>query len=261
MRPGRIVSLVVGCLLLIPALALFVGGVVLGIGYAFGRDDDGYFSAGGERLRTDTVAVTAGDIEFGTEPGTPGWVFDVIDADVRLRAESIDPAVDVFIGIARTPDIDEYLASVAHDEVVEFDDGEAVYERVAGGDEVEPPAEQTFWEESASGPGTQELLWEPARGRWSAVVMNADGSPNVVADVEVGAKAGILLPLIVILLVVGLLATAGAVALIVFGALGARQSAQPVGPVAPPPAAPPSAAPPPAAPPPAAPPSLPPPQA
>lgn len=248
MRPGRIVSLVIGCLLLVPALGLLLGGVVVGAGYAFGRDSDGYFSPAPERVRTDTVAITAGEVEFGTDPGSPDWVLDIIDADVRLRAVSVDPDREVFIGIARTRDIEAYLASVAHDTLVEFDDGEAVYERVDGGDAVGPPAEETFWVESAQGRGTQELNWEPASGRWSAVLMNADGAPNVAADVEVGAKAGFLLPLVVIMLVLGLLLTAGAVALIVVGASGARRTPPVSPPAVPPPAAPPPAAPPPAAP-------------
>lgn len=248
MRPGRIVSLVIGCLLVLPALGLLLGGVVVGTGYAFGRDDDGYFSAGPERVGTDTVAITAGEIEFGTSPGSPDWVLDVVDADVRLRATSIDADREVFIGIARTSDLADYLASVAHDEIAEFENGEAVYERTDGGDEVAPPTEQAFWAASASGSGTQELTWEPASGRWSAVLMNADGTPDVVADVEVGAKSGFVLPLVVIMLVLGLLATAGAVALIVFGASGARRTGSASPPPAPtPPAAPGSPLPPPTA--------------
>jgi hypothetical protein len=244
MRPGRIVALVFGCLLLLPALGLLVGGVVIGAGYAFGRDDDGYFSTGTERLQTDTVAITSGDIDFGTEPGSPDWVFDVLDADVRVRAVGVDPDREVFIGIARTSDVDEYLASVAHDTIVEFDDGDAVYERTGGVDEIGPPAEQTFWEESASGDGSQELVWSPSSGRWSAILMNADGTPGVAADVEVSAKAGFLLPLVVIMLALGLMATAGAIALIVVGAAGARRTPSTGVPGAPPPGAPPSVVPP-----------------
>ena len=42
MRANRIVAIVVGVLLLLPALAMLVGGVALGAAHAFARDDDGY---------------------------------------------------------------------------------------------------------------------------------------------------------------------------------------------------------------------------
>ena len=42
---------------------------------------------------------------------------------------------------------------------------------------------------TASGTGGQELLWAPAAGDWTLVVMNADGSRPVVADLSFGATA------------------------------------------------------------------------
>ena len=227
MRPGRIVTLVIGCILIIPAVGLLFGGGALAVGYAFGRGDDGYFDVTLERLSTDTVAVAAEDIEFGAEPGTPGWVFDVLDADVRLRATSVDPDDEVFVGIARERDVEAYLAGVAHDQIIELDGREPIYERRPGDDEVAPPTVESFWTESASGTGTVELVWEATSGRWSVVLMNADGRPGVIADVNVGARAGFVLPLAIIMLGVGAVLTAIAVTLIVFGALGARESSRP----------------------------------
>ena len=42
---------------------------------------------------------------------------------------------------------------------------------------------------TASGTGGQELLWAPVAGDWTLVVMNADGSRPVVADLSFGATA------------------------------------------------------------------------
>ena len=42
---------------------------------------------------------------------------------------------------------------------------------------------------TASGTGGQELLWAPTAGDWTLVVMNADGSRPVVADLSFGVTA------------------------------------------------------------------------
>ncbi len=223
MRPGRIAALVIGCLLVIPSIAVLLAGGALGLGHAFGRDDDGYFDINLDRLETNSVALTAEDITFAAEPGSPDWIIDSLDADVRLRITSADSASDLFVGIARESDVDAYLAGVAHDEVTDLDNGlEPVYRNRSGRNEVTPPTEQDFWAEMATGPGTQEVVWETTSGRWAVVVMNADGSPGVSADANVGAKAAFVLPLALIMLSAGALFTAAAVALIVAGAVGFR---------------------------------------
>ena len=68
---------------------------------------------------------------------------------------------------------------------------------------VAPPAEQDFWTASATGSGEQELDWEARGGRWSVVVMNADGTAEVDADVEVGARSGAVTPVAILLIVGG----------------------------------------------------------
>ena len=45
MRPTRVVALVIGCLMLLPGIGLLFAGGALGIGYAAGRNDAGYFEA------------------------------------------------------------------------------------------------------------------------------------------------------------------------------------------------------------------------
>lgn len=234
MRPGRIAALVIGCLLAFPAIALLFGGSALGLGYLFGRGNDGYFDTTLERLSTESVAITAEDIAFAAEPGSPDWVIDSLDADVRLRATSAAADRDVFIGIGREADVDAYLAGVAHVEVTDLtEELDPVYSARSGGLVISPPVEQDFWVTSAAGPGTQQLDWEPSAGRWAAVLMNADGSPVVAADVNVGVKAAFLLPLMLIMLGIGSVLTVAAVGLIIAGAHGAsRAGAHPPPPVA-----------------------------
>jgi hypothetical protein len=67
---------------------------------------------------------------------------------------------------------------------------EASYDEstVAGDRRPAPPGEQRIWAASVQGAGTQTLEWDVEDGDWSLVVMNADGSRGVDAEVEAGAK-------------------------------------------------------------------------
>ena len=67
MKPGRVVSLVIGCVLLLPGLGLLLGGSVLAIGYAATRDDQGYVNASLDRLSTSSVAITTDNVDFGSD--------------------------------------------------------------------------------------------------------------------------------------------------------------------------------------------------
>ena len=121
MKPNRVVALVLGCLLLLPGVALLVGGGALGAVYAFGRDD-GYLTAPDVGLTTSTAAVTAEDIDLVTDPGSPDWLLDRLDLDVRL--EVTGPADEaLFVGIGPEADVDAFLSGVAHDEVVDVSGG------------------------------------------------------------------------------------------------------------------------------------------
>lgn len=229
MRPGRIVALVIGCLLLLPSIAMLASGAALGAASAFARDDDGYFSVDIDPIESPAAAVVTEDIDFMTEPGTPDWVIDRLDADVRLRVTPLEPGQEVFVGIAPADDLDGYLTGVEHDEIIEIDGDRPVYRRVPGDATIDPPADQDFWTISASGAGVQELRWEATEGRWAAAIVNVAGEPGVVADVEVGAKAGFVLPLAITLGGLGLVLTLVAVALIVIGATK-RRPAKPMDP-------------------------------
>lgn len=50
-----------------------------------------------------------------------------------------------------------------------------------------PPGDTDIWTEEASGTGAVALVWPAEDGDWTLVVMNADGSADVGADVSVGA--------------------------------------------------------------------------
>lgn len=219
MRPNRIVAIVLGSLLLLPSLAVLIGGGVLVGAYALARDDDGYFNASVDALASPTAAITAEDLTLAAEPGSPDWLLDLFETDVRLRVTSSAEG-PVFVGIGPEAEVDAYLAGVDHDEVTGLDGNDAVLSRRAGSPRAGVPTDEAFWVASATGTGTQQLDWEATDGRWAVVVMNADGSPRVDADVDVGLRVDGALPVALGLTAVGFALTALAVLLIVFGALG-----------------------------------------
>ena len=121
----------------------------------------------------------------------------------------------LFIGIAPADAVAGYLDGVAHDEITDWDCRqddiiEVVYARNEGATDPAAPGTQGFWVASVSGSGEQTLDWTIESGEWAVVIMNADGSPGVSADVRFGVKAQSgLLPIGLASLVVGLVALIG----------------------------------------------------
>lgn len=220
---GHIVGIVVGCLLLFPSVGMLTSGGVTLIGQAVATDGDGYFRFTLDQVRSDGVAVATtdlwlDDVDIDASP----WVFDWLDVDVRLRVEGAGAADDVFVGIARSADVARYLAESQYSDVVEIDGSRSRYRQVTGARTIDAPTDQTFWTVASSGTGEQEVQWDARGGRWSVVVMNTDGTANVAADVEVGARAGAVTPVGVTLVSIGGILLIGAMVLIVVGARGRR---------------------------------------
>ena len=138
----------------------------------------------------------------------------------------------MFVGIARKADVDRYLAGSAHDEITDFDVDpfRAEYRRSPGDARPAAPAAQSFWLASGHGDGLQRVTTPMKDDDLTVVVMNADGSAGVTADVAVGAKTGLLLPV-----GIGLLALAavslglGATGIILGGTGGPARPRGPVG--------------------------------
>ena len=91
-----------------------------------------------------------------------------------------------------------------------------------------PPTAQHFWAASASGVGQQTVTWKVREGDWSVVLMNADGSRPLVADIDLGAKLAFLLWLAIGLLLGGVFVLVGSSALVVLAAR--RRQAPPMPP-------------------------------
>jgi hypothetical protein len=217
---GSTVAIVFGAIGVAIALVLLVGGV-FGLWALGQRDDDGFYNAGPERLATPTSALATSDLDV--DAGAPSWVFDEAFATVRLGATSAKP---VFVGIGPTAAVRRYLAGARHAQITDVDtDPFRVTSHVAGGaGTLAPPAAQSFWRAQASGPGTRTLTWDVESGNWSAVVMNADGSPGVAAQTSVGAEVPSLKWVVIGTLIVGALFAVGGGLLLWVGARRPRSA-------------------------------------
>ena len=188
-RGARIALIVTGAVTgLLAAGFLAVGGVAL-----WGeseKDGDGYLSTDTHHFTAGTHALASESLDVDLDGA--GWLMDREDVgDVRVEVEPRS-GEEVFAGIAPTDQVSRYLSGVAHTSVSDVDSWpfDADYEEhaIAGERKPAPPAKQPIWTASAQGAGTQTLEWDVEDGDWSVVVMNADGSRGVDAEVEAGAK-------------------------------------------------------------------------
>jgi hypothetical protein len=105
-------------------------------------------------LATGDRAVVAGDIDvFAGERRM--FLPEIGDASIRATDDE-----ELFVGVGPTSAVTSYLAS-----------GKGA------------PGEQAFWARSDDGTSAG-VDWDIEPGRWTAVVMNADGSPGVDATVQ-----------------------------------------------------------------------------
>ena len=189
-RPRTVAIVVASFLGLAALMSLAIGGAAM-----YGqnqKDDDGYLSTDTHRLATDRSAIATDDLDI--DAGGSGWL---VDSDsygkVRVRAESND-AKPVFVGIARSGDVEDYLAGTDHATLtdVDFNPFDAAYDDHRAARSPAPPATQDIWAASAQGTGRQAVTWDVENGSWSVVVMNADGSAGVDAGVSAGAEVSFL---------------------------------------------------------------------
>jgi hypothetical protein len=185
-RTTRVVPIVVGSIVaLLSLMAGAVGGLAL---VANGEQDDrGYLSTGVERYAAGGHAIVADDLDIDD---VPEFVADTDDfGKLRLQATSRGDE-PVFVGVARSDDVEAYLSGAEHSTLtdVDYDPFRPEYREHEGSRTPAPPASQDIWATSTHGPGTQTLTWDVREGSWSIVVMNADGSAGVDTEVRAGVR-------------------------------------------------------------------------
>jgi hypothetical protein len=217
---GRIAALVIGALLVLLSLILLGGG-----GTALWADrtqrDEGYvttdvheFSASGSALATVSTELGSAGV---------GWLDSpALMDEVRIRVTSTSSG-PLFVGIAPSTEVDRYLAGVHHTVITEFWDEKT--QAFEGSTPASAPGTQDFWVASAIGSGPQTVLWDPADGSWTVVVMNADARPGIAVEADLGARMPAVLWIAVGLLAAGAVFMAGG-ALLITGAIRGRRASQ-----------------------------------
>jgi hypothetical protein len=211
-----VVALVVGSGVLLVSLGLAAAGVAVLVADR-GLRQDGYLMSGEQALTSSGYALTTDTLRLEGETPTDA-VPERLLGSVRVTVTPRDKA-DVFVGVASATDVSRYLSNVAHTTVTELRpraEGGPRYRETPGEAPSQQPHEADIWEASAAGPGPQSVVWAPRTGDWTVVVMHADGSRPVRADVSAGAELPVLKAaarVMLVLAVPGLLAGAGGLVL------------------------------------------------
>jgi hypothetical protein len=215
--PRRSVALIVlGSIVGLVAMALLASGGAVLWGDQTQPDSAGYFTGSAHRIASGSYAVTHDGVDV---QHLPGYLDDgkLVRISIDAKSETGRP---LFVGVAREHDADAYLANVAHSNLRDYNVAteDEEYDSVDGTARPAPPASQHIWVASTS--GSERLTWGPRNGKWTVVLMNADGSKGVAADVKLGAKVNYLGWLTAALIAVGAALLALAVFLIVRGGRG-----------------------------------------
>src|SRR4051794_27674434 len=157
-KPARITLIVTGILASLVASAIVAGGALALWGDSQ-KGSDGYlstdthrFDAPGRALATDNLDVDLGGAD---------WLADTDDlGKIKVTAESRD-GKPVFVGIARTSDVERYLDGVPYTTVTDIDVSpfSADYTRHGGPRPPVSPEHAGIWVESSHGAGRQSFQW------------------------------------------------------------------------------------------------------
>jgi hypothetical protein len=219
MSAGRIVLLVVGILFILISIgAMFAGSAVVWAS-GFKKDADGFHVTDPLRINSGTYAVISDAIEFD-EGASRALNWLGLDK-IKVEVENDDPSQPVFVGIARSRDVDAYLDDVKHDEITKMEifDSSFDYDRQPGDVQPGAPGTQDFWLEDAEGRGPQEIVFDIEEGEFTILAMNADASEGVDMEAIFGIKSsGVILLVGIVFLVIGIMLLVGGVIMVVFGA-------------------------------------------
>lgn len=194
----------VGITGLVVAAGLLIGGGSLLWVDTVLTDQEGFINSTAIEAEVDGYALVVASTDVDLEPEFP---VDFELATFRLQVENQSASQGIFVGIAPTPSVEDYLEGVPHAIIEDLGSASPPLEHRSAATLREPerPVDQDFWLGSAAGTGTQELRWEIQEGEYAFVVMNEDASDGMSFDVVAGVRIPVIRPVSVSLLIGGAL--------------------------------------------------------
>ena len=114
---GRIASIVAGSIAALLAVGFIAAGALLLWGDSQ-KDDQGYLSTGKDRYAASTYALASDNLDIDLDQRDGSWTRRPRQGPTRGRVERGKP---VFVGIARTSDVADYLRGTSYTEVTDVD--------------------------------------------------------------------------------------------------------------------------------------------
>jgi hypothetical protein len=225
---GSIVALIFGGFILLIALGLIAGGGVLIWSQTAITDRDGYMITSPVPLTVGSYAIVQNSVNVQIDNGF-GTPMNQNIVSIKIAATS-NNGKPIFVGIVPQQSAQTYFNGVNIDRITSYNwvpgrmmgSGVPSYQTIPGGSPPTPPTSQVIWVAQASGNGTQTVTWTPTSGDYWVVIMNADGTKGINADVQVGARVTILSWIGWGLLIGGVLVAMVGVVIIYFGAIRRR---------------------------------------
>jgi hypothetical protein len=190
--------ILIAVVLLITSFGLIMGGTSLRTVQSLFVDEDGFLITDPAEIDVSGYAIVLEDMEFDIDPVAWRW-FQRRGGllTFKIVTESNNPSNEIFIGVAQEQDVKSYLADMEYQRIVDTDfdienydftlrDSDFVLHR--GGAPSAPPTIQSYWVAHGADSELQEITWEPEAGNYYVVIMNADGSEGIQADIQVGAR-------------------------------------------------------------------------
>jgi hypothetical protein len=192
----RLVLAVLGAMLGLLGLALMgAGALVLSL---FGTDGQTQVPVGEARADTGRAIVLT-DFQISTSTPLP---FDESWFDLQVEVAGDQ---QLFVGVAAKTDSLEYLRGVPYLLITGIDSSSEDLDstQIPGDSVPAAPAQQTFWTDQGQGRDVA-VDWPVTDSNTTLVVMNADGSPPVAAEISARVTVGWASPAAIGTLIAGL---------------------------------------------------------